>query len=54
MASTHRLRNVKKPRNLVVLVMLLSRKGGAMKDRRAKREGERKRKSVSEQLESAQ
>ena len=34
-----RKRKMKKPRNLTVLVMLVSCKGGAMKDRRAERGG---------------
>lgn len=48
MASKRRKRKVKKPRNLVVLVMLLTRKGGKMKDRRAGRKGEREREELNE------
>ena len=39
MASKLRKRKQKKPRNLVVLGMILTRKGGYMKDRREKRKG---------------
>ena len=34
-------RKPKKPRSLVVLGMILTRKGGAMKDRRERRGGDR-------------
>ncbi len=37
MASKLRKRKQKKPRDLIVLGMILTRKGGPMKDRREKR-----------------
>lgn len=41
MASKLRKRKQKKPRNVVVLGMILTRKGGFMKDRREARKGAR-------------
>lgn len=41
MASKLRKRKMKKPRNLVTLTMILTRKGGPMKDRREGRGGAR-------------
>jgi hypothetical protein len=49
MSSKRRKRKLKKPRNMVVLGMILARKkGGAMKDRRLRRKLESERKAITD------